>query len=144
MSAVASSAAVSERRQTGQCTCGLVEARVGHGDTGKTPCLLGRRRHTQTRLSQRRLKTIPVPIQAQQFKELFSFCVRLALKIAVLCGLPASSRGIMPNLVMRSHALWAFTREYSIVIERRPSARATVLVVPEPQKGSRTKSPGFE
>ena len=34
------------------------------------------------------------------------------------------------------------TRDVSIVIHRRPQFSATVAVVPEPQVGSRTKSPG--
>jgi hypothetical protein len=65
------------------------------------------------------------------------------LKIAVLCGFPASSRGTIPTFVMRSQALFAFTCEYSIVIDLRLSERATVEVVPLPQNGSSTKLPGL-
>lgn len=46
-------------------------------------------------------------------------------------------------LIIRFHALFALTSEYSIVIDRRPSARATVFVVPDPQNGSSTSDPSL-
>jgi hypothetical protein len=50
----------------------------------------------------------------------------------------------MPIFVIRSQALFALPSENSHVTDRRPHARATVLVVPEPQNGSSTRSPSFE
>src|ERR1700687_4259135 len=44
--------------------------------------------------------------------------------------------------MMRARASANATREVSIVIQRRPHCSATVAVVPEPQVGSSTKSPG--
>jgi hypothetical protein len=44
--------------------------------------------------------------------------------------------------MMRARARASATREVSIVIQRRPHCSATVAVVPEPQVGSRTRSPG--
>src|ERR1700724_3752796 len=42
----------------------------------------------------------------------------------------------------RARARARATREVSIVIHRRPHCSATYAVVPEPQVGSRTRSPG--
>ena len=50
----------------------------------------------------------------------------------------------MPTWVMRSQALSALPSENSTVTARRFHARATVAVVPLPQKGSSTRSPSFE
>ena len=44
--------------------------------------------------------------------------------------------------MMRARASASATREVSIVIQRRPHCSATVAVVPEPQVGSSTRSPG--
>ena len=46
--------------------------------------------------------------------------------------------------MMRARASASATREVSIVIQRRPHCSATVAVVPEPQVGSSTRSPGSE
>ena len=43
---------------------------------------------------------------------------------------------------MRARASASATREVSIVIQRRPHCSATNAVVPEPQVGSSTRSPG--
>ena len=42
----------------------------------------------------------------------------------------------------RARASARATREVSMVIQRRPHCSATYAVVPEPQVGSRTRSPG--
>jgi hypothetical protein len=44
--------------------------------------------------------------------------------------------------MMRARANASATRDVSIVIQRRPHCSATYAVVPEPQVGSRTRSPG--
>src|SRR5204863_3150652 len=44
--------------------------------------------------------------------------------------------------MMRARAKASATRDVSIVIQRRPHCSATVAVVPEPQVGSSTRSPG--
>ena len=44
--------------------------------------------------------------------------------------------------MMRARASARATREVSMVIQRRPHCSATYAVVPEPQVGSRTRSPG--
>ena len=44
--------------------------------------------------------------------------------------------------MMRARASARATREVSMVIQRRPHCSATYAVVPEPQVGSSTKSPG--
>src|SRR2546427_6504249 len=44
--------------------------------------------------------------------------------------------------MMRARASASATREVSMVIQRRPHCSATYAVVPEPQVGSRTRSPG--
>src|SRR6185436_16800348 len=44
--------------------------------------------------------------------------------------------------MIRARANASATREVSIVIQRRPHCSATTEVVPEPQVGSSTRSPG--
>src|SRR5215207_6718904 len=44
--------------------------------------------------------------------------------------------------MMRARVSARATRDVSIVIQRRPHCSATVAVVPEPQVGPRTRSPG--
>src|SRR3989304_1250169 len=44
--------------------------------------------------------------------------------------------------MIRARASASATREVSIVIQRRPHCSAAKAVVPEPQVGSRTRSPG--
>ena len=46
------------------------------------------------------------------------------------------------RIAVRARARAKATREVSMVIQRRPHCSATYAVVPEPQVGSRTRSPG--
>ena len=68
-------------------------------------------------------------------------------KVVFVSGIGCSSR--FPYYIntygfhsMHGRANAIATREVSIVIQRRPHCSATVAVVPEPQVGSSTRSPG--